>query len=113
MIHTNVFLWLIYILTKFITIYLLYLGIVPSLSKNVTLPSYAPINDHDVPELTDKQKILKFNLIIYLIILLLILLHNCSSAFKITNDQHIKNFDARVVVSSDQKLFKFENLILI
>jgi hypothetical protein len=29
----------------------------------------------------------------------------------LTNDQHIKDFDARVVVTSDQRLFKFENII--
>ena len=62
---------------------LFYLGIVPSLSQSVTLSSFAHINDPDVQELIDKQKILKFNLIIHLISLLLILLHNCSSAFKI------------------------------
>ena len=28
----------------------------------------------------------------------------------LTNDQHIKDFDARVVVTSDQRLFKFENI---
>jgi len=28
----------------------------------------------------------------------------------LTNDQHIKDFNARVVVTSDQRLFKFENI---
>ncbi len=28
----------------------------------------------------------------------------------LTNDQHIKDFDATVVVTSDQRLFKFENI---
>jgi len=40
----------------------------------------------------------------------MILLHNCSSAFNLTNDQYINDFDARVVVTSDQRLFKFENI---
>lgn len=39
-------------------IFLFYLGIVPSLSQSVPLSSYAHINDSDVQELIDKQKIL-------------------------------------------------------
>jgi len=32
------------------------------------------------------------------------------SVQNLTNDQYIKDFDARVVVTSDQRLFKFENI---
>ena len=92
-------------------IFLFYLGIVPSLSQSVTLPSYAHINDPDVQELIDKQKIIKIQFdyspdkpIIDTFTQLQFSIQN------LTNDQHIKDFDARVVVTSDQRLFKFENI---
>ena len=92
-------------------IFLFYLGIVPSLSQSVTLPSYAHINDPDVQELIDKQKNIKIQFdyspdkpIIDTFTQLQFSIQN------LTNDQHIKDFDARVVVTSDQRLFKFENI---
>ena len=92
-------------------IFLFYLGIVPSLSQSVTLPSYAHINDPNVQELIDKQKIIKIQFdyspdkpIIDTFTQLQFSIQN------LTNDQHIKDFDARVVVTSDQRLFKFENI---
>ncbi len=92
-------------------IFLFYLGIVPSLSQSVTLPSYAHINDLYVQELIDKQKNIKIQFdyspdkpIIDTFTQLQFSIQN------LTNDQHIKDFDARVVVTSDQRLFKFENI---
>jgi hypothetical protein len=92
-------------------IFLFYLGIVPSLSQSVTLPSYAHINDPDVQELIDNQKNIKIQFdyspdkpIIDTFTQLQFSIQN------LTNDQHIKDFDARVVVTSDQRLFKFENI---
>ena len=92
-------------------IFLFYLGIVPSLSQSVTLPSYAHINDPYVQELIDKQKNIKIQFdyspdkpIIDTFTQLQFSIQN------LTNDQHIKDFDARVVVTSDQRLFKFENI---
>jgi hypothetical protein len=92
-------------------IFLFYLGIVPSLSQSVTLPSYAHINDPDVQELIDKQKNIKIQFdyspdkpIIDTFTQLQFSIQN------LTNDQHIKDFDARVVVTSDQRVFKFENI---
>ena len=92
-------------------IFLFYLGIVPSLSQSVTLSSYAHINDPDVQELIDKQKNIKIQFdyspdkpIIDTFTQLQFSIQN------LTNDQHIKDFDARVVVTSDQRLFKFENI---
>jgi hypothetical protein len=93
-------------------IFLFYLGIVPSLSQSVTLSSFAHINDPDVQELIDKQKNIKIQFdyspdkpIIDTFTQLQFSIQN------LTNDQHIKDFDARVVVTSDQRLFKFENII--
>jgi hypothetical protein len=92
-------------------IFLFYLGIVPSLSQSVPLPSYAHINDSDVQELIDKQKNIKIQFdyspdkpIIDTFTQLQFSIQN------LTNDQHIKDFNARVVVTSDQRLFKFENI---
>lgn len=93
-------------------IFLFYLGIVPSLSQSVTLSSFAHINDPDVQELIDKQKNIKIQFdyspdkpIIDTFTQLQFSIQN------LTNDQHIKDFDARVVVTGDQRLFKFENII--
>ena len=92
-------------------IFLFYLGIVSSLSQSVTLPSYAHINDPDVQELIDKQKNIKIQFdyspnkpIIDTFTQLQFSIQN------LTNDQYIKDFDARVVVTGDQRLFKFENI---
>ena len=92
-------------------IFLFYLGIVPSLSQSVPLSSYAHINDSDVQELIDKQKIIKIQFdyspdkpIIDTFTQLQFSIQN------LTNDQHIIDFNARVVVTSDQRLFKFENI---
>ena len=92
-------------------IFLFYLGIVSSLSQSVTLPSYAHINDPDVQELIDKQKNIKIQFdyspdkpIIDTFTQVQFSIQN------LTNDQHIKDFDARVVVTGDQRLFKFENI---
>ena len=66
----------------------------------------------DVQELIDKQKNIKIQFdyspdkpIIDTFTQLQFSIQN------LTNDQHIKDFDARVVVTSDQRLFKFENII--
>jgi hypothetical protein len=92
-------------------IFLFYLGIVSSLSQSVNLPSYAHINDPDVQELIDKQKNIKIQFdyspnkpIIDTFTQLQFSIQN------LTNDQYIKDFDARVVVTGDQRLFKFENI---
>jgi hypothetical protein len=80
-------------------------------SPGVTLSSYAHINDPDVQELIDRQKNIKIQFdyspdkpIIDTFTQLQFSVQN------LTNDQHIKDFDARVVVTKDQRLFKFENI---
>ena len=92
-------------------IFLFVLGIVASSSQSVTLPSYAHINDPYVQELIDKQKNIKIQFdyspdkpIIDTFTQLQFSVQN------LTNDQHITDFDARVVVTSGQRLFKFENI---
>jgi hypothetical protein len=92
-------------------IFLFFLGIVASLIQSVTLPSYAHINDPDVQELKDLQKNIKIQFDYSPdkpIIDTFTQLH--FSVQNLTNDQHIKDFDARVVVTKDQRLFKFENI---
>jgi len=92
-------------------IFLFFLGIVALSSPSVTLSSYAHINDPDVQELIDRQKNIKIQFdyspdkpIIDTFTQLQFSVQN------LTNDQHIKDFDARVVVTKDQRLFKFENI---
>ena len=92
-------------------IFLFFLGIVASLIQSVTLPSYAHINDPDVQELKDLQKNIKIQFdyspekpIIDTFTQLQFSVQN------LTNDQHITDFDARVVVTNGQRLFKFENI---
>jgi len=92
-------------------IFLFFLGIVVSLSQNVILHSYAHINDPDVQELKDLQKNITIQFdyspdkpIIDTFTQLQFSVQN------LTNDQHIKDFDARVVVTNGQRLFKFENI---
>ena len=92
-------------------IFLFFLGIVVSLSQSVTLFSYAHINDLDVQEWIDKNKNIKIQFdylpdkpIIDTFTELQFSVQN------LTNDQHVKDFDARVVVTNGQRLFKFENI---
>jgi len=93
-------------------IFLFFLGIVVSLSQSVTLLfSYAHINDLDVQEWIDKNKNIKIQFdylpdkpIIDTFTELQFSVQN------LTNDQHVKDFDARVVVTNGQRLFKFENI---
>jgi hypothetical protein len=92
-------------------IFLFFLGIVALSSPSVTLSSYAHINDPDVQELIDRQKNIKIQFdyspdkpIIDTFTQLQFSVQN------LTNDQHITDFDARVVVTNGQRLFKFENI---
>jgi hypothetical protein len=93
-------------------IFLFFLGIIASLSQsNVTLSSYAHINDPDVQELIDKNKNIKIQFV-YLpdkpIIDTFTELQ--FSVQDLETEQHLKDFDARVVVTNGQRLFKFENI---
>ena len=92
-------------------IFLFFLGIIASLSQSVTLSSNAHINDPNVQEWVDKYKNIKIQFdylpdkpIIDTFTKLQFSVQN------LTNDQHIKDFDARVVVTMGQRLFKFENI---
>jgi hypothetical protein len=92
-------------------IFLFFLGIIASLSQCVTVSSYAHINDPDVQEWIDKNKNIKIQFdylpdkpIIDTFTELQFSVQN------LTNDQHVKDFDARVVVTNGQRLFKFENI---
>jgi len=92
-------------------IFLFFLVIVALSSPGVTLSSYAHINDPDVQELIDRQKNIKIQFdyspdkpIIDTFTQLQFSVQN------LTNDQHITDFDARVVVTNGQRLFKFENI---
>jgi len=87
------------------------LGIIASLSQSVTLSSYAHINDPDVQEWIDKNKNIKIQFD-YLpdkpIIDTFTELQ--FSVQDLETEQHLKDFDARVVVTNGQRLFKFENI---
>ena len=92
-------------------IFLFSLGIIASLSQSVTLSSYAHINDPDVQEWIDKNKNIKIQFD-YLpdkpIIDTFTELQ--FSVQDLETEQHLKDFDARVVVTNGQRLFKFENI---
>jgi len=90
---------------------LFFLGIIASLSQSVTLSSYAHIDNPNVQEWIDKYKNIKIQFdylpdtpIIDTFTELQFSVQN------LTNDQHIKDFDARIVVTNGQRLFKFENI---
>ncbi len=92
-------------------IFLFFLGITASISQSVTLSSYAHIDDPNFQEWIDKYKNIKIQFdylpetpIIDTFTELQFSVQN------LTNDQHIKDFDARVVITNGQRLFKFENI---
>ena len=92
-------------------IFLFFLGIIASLSQSVTLSSYAHIDNPNVQEWIDKYKNIKIQFdylpdtpIIDTFTELQFSVQN------LTNDQDIKDFDARIVVTNGQRLFKFENI---
>lgn len=88
-----------------------FLAIIASLSQSVTLFSYAHINDLNVQEWIDKNKNIKIQFD-YLpdkpIIDTFTELQ--FSVQDLETEQHLKDFDARVVVTNGQRLFKFENI---
>lgn len=92
-------------------IFLFFLAIIASLSQSVTLFSYAHINDLNVQEWIDKNKNIKIQFD-YLpdkpIIDTFTELQ--FSVQDLETEQHLKDFDARVVVTNGQRLFKFENI---
>jgi hypothetical protein len=93
-------------------IFLFFLGIIASLSQsNVTLSSYAHINDPDVQEWIDKNKNIKIQFDYEPNIPIIDTFTELQfSVQDLETGEHIKDFDARAVVTNGQRLFKFENI---
>jgi hypothetical protein len=92
-------------------IFLFFLGIIASLSQSVTLSSYAHINDPDVQEWIDKNRNIKIQFDYEPNIPIIDTFTELQfSVQDLETGEHIKDFDARAVVTNGQRLFKFENI---